>query len=253
MSDLIHFRAIGRIRPEPAWSMPLHRHPHFHELLVVLAGRIETRIAGQTLIGLPGDALFYPRGQPHAEQSTGGKPLETLFLSWTGTPKFAKRLPLLHHDRSGRITTAVTWMEDLQLHGEGQAKLFDGLLEAVLHELNNAPRAPQERIIAQAQRHVREHLSERLCLADLAEQAGLSPWHFARLFKRGTGQAPMAFVRRARIDAARALLQSTPLPLRAIAQRVGLGDAYQLSRIFKRVTGIAPSAMRRPSAGTGRA
>jgi transcriptional regulator GlxA family with amidase domain len=63
----------------------------------------------------------------------------------------------------------------------------------------------------------------------------------------------MAFVRRARIDAARALLQSTPLPLRAIAQRVGLSDAYELSRIFKRVTGIAPSAMRRPSAGAGRA
>ncbi len=45
--------------------------------------------------------------------------------------------------------------------------------------------------------------------------------------------------------AARTLLISTDLPLRVIAVEVGLGDAYQLSRVVKRVTGHPPGALRR--------
>ena len=86
MSEPLHLRAtlnhFGRIAPRRHWSMENHLHEHFHELILVLSGVLETQIRGQCIRGQRGDILYYPRGEWHAEQSTGQESLETLFLAW---------------------------------------------------------------------------------------------------------------------------------------------------------------------------
>src|SRR2546425_8839080 len=72
----------------------------------------------------------------------------------------------------------------------------------------------------------------------------MSPYHFARLFKRSTGVPPHRFLVRRRIDAARALLAAQTAPIAEIAQLVGFRTPSHFTTTFRRVTGMTPSAYR---------
>src|SRR2546427_13243501 len=72
----------------------------------------------------------------------------------------------------------------------------------------------------------------------------MSPYHFARLFKRSTGVPPHRFLVRRRIDAARALLAAQTAPIAEIAQLVRFRTPGHFTTTFLRVTGRTPSAYR---------
>jgi len=91
-----------------------------------------------------------------------------------------------------------------------------------------------------AQRHVLEHLAERLNLEDLARAANLSPFHFARVFRQKTGFTPAAYVRSVRIGRARELLRAGELSVKQVGQAVGFPLAHHFSAVFKQSTGQSP-------------
>ena len=76
----------------------------------------------------------------------------------------------------------------------------------------------------------------------------MTKYHFLRRYRALTGKTPMEDVRAIRLDFARNLILTTDLPLKLIAVQAGLGDAYQLSRLFRKHLNLAPSALRRASA-----
>lgn len=83
-----------------------------------------------------------------------------------------------------------------------------------------------------------------IVLEELAQEAGISPFHFARQFKKTIGQSPMQFVQTFRIDRAKQLLADANLPLIDIALRCGFADQAHFSRVFKQGTGLTPKAFR---------
>ncbi|CNE66723.1 AraC family transcriptional regulator [Yersinia rohdei] len=92
--------------------------------------------------------------------------------------------------------------------------------------------------------YVDAHLSQQLLLADLAEQAGLSEFHFARMFKQSTGLAPHQFVSKIRLRHAEQLLRHSTIPLTHIALECGFSSASHFSNCFKAAYGVTPSLMR---------
>ncbi|MET7358921.1 helix-turn-helix domain-containing protein [Streptomyces sp. NPDC005562] len=88
-------------------------------------------------------------------------------------------------------------------------------------------------------------LGTRLTLARLAERAGLSSRTLARRFTEQLGTSPGQWLLNQRLDAARALLEQTDLPVEAIATRVGLTSAVNLRRRFRSHLGTTPGAYRR--------
>ncbi|MFM9372182.1 GlxA family transcriptional regulator [Streptomyces sp. Da 82-17] len=88
-------------------------------------------------------------------------------------------------------------------------------------------------------------LDARLTLDELAERAGLSSRTLARRFTEQLGTSPGQWLLRQRLDAARALLEQTDLPVEAIAGRVGLISAVNLRRRFRAHLGTTPGAYRR--------
>ena len=64
------FCGIGHLQPSRGWRLPGHAHG-FHEMIVVLSGRMEVSIAGRTHRGGPGDVLWYPAGVEHREWAVG--------------------------------------------------------------------------------------------------------------------------------------------------------------------------------------
>jgi AraC family transcriptional regulator len=90
-----------------------------------------------------------------------------------------------------------------------------------------------------------EHLAEEFSLSRLAEQAGMSEFHFNRLFKRATGVPPSQYQIRLRIDAARRLLRETRASVITIANEVGYSNPSHFAQLFRKETGLAPTEYRR--------
>ena len=89
---------------------------------------------------------------------------------------------------------------------------------------------------------MREHLTESLALEELAEVAGLSPFHFARQFKTATGHPPHDYLIRLRVDRAQELIRQHhhEWTLAGIANECGFSDQSHMARHFKRVLGVNP-------------
>lgn len=90
-----------------------------------------------------------------------------------------------------------------------------------------------------------DRLGENVTIAELAAQAQLSPWHFARQFKQATGLPPHRWQLALRIDRARDLLRQQPSrSIAEIASQLGFADESHFRRHFKRRVGITPSDYR---------
>jgi AraC family transcriptional regulator len=96
--------------------------------------------------------------------------------------------------------------------------------------------------------YIEGSLDGGLSLEQMAAVARLSPYHFARQFKRATGLPPHQFVIARRVERARQLLQAgTDLSLAEVAAHVGFSDQSQLTRHFKRHVGVTPGQFRPPN------
>jgi AraC family transcriptional regulator len=93
--------------------------------------------------------------------------------------------------------------------------------------------------------YIEEHLDASPTLEQMAAVARLSPYHFARQFKRATGLPPHQYVIARRVERARQLLQgSDEVSLARVAARAGFSDQSQFSHQFKRVVGVTPRQFR---------
>ena len=90
-----------------------------------------------------------------------------------------------------------------------------------------------------------EHVAEEFNLDRLAERAGLSKFHFDRLFKSATGMSPSRYHINLRLDAARRLLRETKKSVMAVALDVGYTNASHFAQLFRRETRLSPSDYRR--------
>ncbi len=88
-------------------------------------------------------------------------------------------------------------------------------------------------------------------LAALSKRAGFSERHLSRVFGRELGTTPARYVEQIRIEAARAMLESSDVSLEVIARRCGLSTAETLRRSFTREVGVTPHAYRQRFRTTG--
>ena len=89
-----------------------------------------------------------------------------------------------------------------------------------------------------------EQIRESFTVKQLADVAGMSARNFARVFVQETGVTPHEFVERARVDAARKLLESSDAALKAIAYDCGFGTADRMRIVFTKRIGVTPMQYR---------
>ncbi|MET0272507.1 MAG: GlxA family transcriptional regulator [Phenylobacterium sp.] len=92
---------------------------------------------------------------------------------------------------------------------------------------------------------MRKRLAEPLSVERLAEQAAMSPRHFARAFTAETGLTPAKAVERLRLEAARTRVETSHEPIDRVAEAAGFGDPERMRRAFLRAFGQPPQALRR--------
>jgi AraC family transcriptional regulator len=146
-------------------------------------------------------------------------------------------------------------MQEVMAPGFASAALVDALGVTAIVELLR--RLGREGIAKSERGCLREAqiamIRDRIMLVDsptpsvgeLARLCGMSERTFLRLFKRTTGETVAAFVRRIRIDEARALLSTTDLALKEIAYRLGFASHSSFAAAFHREVGSTPFDYRR--------
>jgi AraC family transcriptional regulator len=99
--------------------------------------------------------------------------------------------------------------------------------------------------VARTVREIDRHLDDDLTLGRLSRLAGLSPYHFLRIFERVTGLTPHQYVRRARLRLAATRLLAEQARVLDIALDSGFGDVSNFNRAFRMEFGVSPRALRR--------
>ncbi|WP_432950197.1 GlxA family transcriptional regulator [Kribbella sp. CA-253562] len=94
-------------------------------------------------------------------------------------------------------------------------------------------------------RWMRERLGDPLTLADIADQAAVSPRTLNRRFREQTGATPLQWLLTQRVRHAQELLETTTLPVEDIARHCGFGTAINLRQHFTRRVRLSPLAYRR--------
>jgi AraC-like DNA-binding protein len=98
--------------------------------------------------------------------------------------------------------------------------------------------------VDQAREYIREHLGERIVIAELAAAVGFSASHFAALFRQQTGCAVHQYQTQLRMAVARELLDTTDRSIEAVAIAAGYPDSFYFARQFRAVHGMTASGYR---------
>lgn len=92
--------------------------------------------------------------------------------------------------------------------------------------------------------YIEENCHQALSVDQLASIAGISRYHFSRLFKSLTGKSLFQYIHQVRIQKADSLLHHSTMTISEIAEATGFNDIYYFSRVYKKKKAISPSKAR---------
>ncbi|GCE28697.1 AraC family transcriptional regulator [Dictyobacter alpinus] len=104
--------------------------------------------------------------------------------------------------------------------------------------LRNIPSAPEA--VQRVRAFLHETNSYGVRLEDLAQVAGVSPYHLAHLFRRHVGLSPYAYHLQVRVERAKFLL-AHGVSIAQVVQKTGFYDQSRFGRYFKRLVGVTPA------------
>ena len=249
--------------------------PRETEVVVLIDGRLRVRRRGdgrlQDHTAAPGTVWLCPAGIPEDMIRLDGEISESVHIYIPAAPLSASALEefdidpaavRLRYDGGFRdpvieqIGRAV--LAELKEPGPGSGLLMETMgaaLGAYLlrHYSNRSaaatplPRADgalDRRRLHRITEYITGNLQRNLTLEELATEACLSRYHFARAFKAAVGVTPHRFVVEQRVARARDLLGDGDLSLAEIAARCGFSSQAHFTRAFRDATGVTPGAYR---------
>jgi transcriptional regulator GlxA family with amidase domain len=98
--------------------------------------------------------------------------------------------------------------------------------------------------VLKAQEFIEIEYASIKTIDDIARNVGISPRHFKRRFKKATGDLPLKYLQKVRIDAAKEWLETTHETIDNITGAVGYSDISSFFRLFKQHTQISPKIYR---------
>ena len=99
--------------------------------------------------------------------------------------------------------------------------------------------------VERATHYFNENYNQNICIKDYAAERHMSDCWFNRTFKKVTKVTPIQYIISLRITSAINLLENTNHNIKQIASMVGYNDEYYFSRLFKKSTGLSPTAYRK--------
>jgi AraC family transcriptional regulator of arabinose operon len=230
-------------------------------LIFCVAGEGWSKINGRYQRVHAGEAMLIPRHEPHIYGSSDHLPWSIHWAHFVGidgnfyvsqAPEEEHKL-LVEKSCANRIEELFRQSYDLLTEGFLLNRLIHAaqILHHILGELfyNNPAFSPSQRTnrfrsIEPTLSYLRENIDKPLSLADMAAYSGLSVPHFSRIFRNQTGYSPKDYFIHLKVQKASSMLLLSKMTVREVAFAVGYDDPYYFSRLFKKIVGISPNALR---------
>lgn len=258
----VHYRKTKQLN----WQNPASSG---YSLLTILEGQLDYEVDGQQATLAKTQSVVF---EPNTNVSAKGQKVELLFLNVSASlviqhaadmhlipPKSIVTFTREHVSEDQRLDGLLAEFTG-ELAGEkpGREIVMRALVEQVLvHILRNysMPRLSEDlelsrvglidRRIRRSVELMHTQLEQDLSLKALAAASYLSPFHFARLFKKLTGATPHNYLAGIRATRAQLLLAETELSISEIGARVGYLSGSHFTKAFRLATGATPREFRK--------
>ncbi|MCA1617714.1 MAG: AraC family transcriptional regulator [Acidobacteria bacterium] len=251
-------------------QLPEHSHPE-HMLLLALSrcsGELSAAGGFRTRAQVRGGVCVVPSGQPFTARLGGDTECLAIYLDPALVARAARdagdagrRFEVVARSKPrdpvvSRVGLALLAEMREGAARDGVARLYAESLANVLavHVLRHytadgaEPRRFAGGLSGPTLRRVLSYIADNherdLSLEDLAGEAAMSTFHFARQFKRATGTTPHQHLLKFRVERAKELLVESHLPLAEVGLRTGFSHQSHFTRLFRRYTGTTPLGYR---------
>ncbi len=245
----------------PQYVMPLHWHAEF-EVLRVISGRLALYLNNSEYNLTAGETILIPSGTLHR-----GEPTDCIYecavfdlrmASGYNATRISDMIrPLISADLivtpdcpsaaevGSRLLDSVSgsdpyyYLSASALIAEMIYALYSS--DAVTHERGNDKRIAHRRaIMTLLLDKIGREYTTKITLADLAEMAGMNEKYLCRFFKSYTGQTPIDYINRLRIDRACFEMTVNKMNVTDAAYECGFNELSYFSKIFKKYKGVTP-------------
>lgn len=209
---------------------------------------------------LPGCATIVPSNQPTGWLVDGELDVVTLSVASDDLQRAPaldqfKRMRFAFSDPLGVALTRQI-LGELYAPRSGERDVYVGALVDALkaHMLRGPANAGSSEIPTSAFSSYRIHTIMNAILErpeaehgidEMAAQAGVTPTHFCRIFKKATGVSPHQYVMKARLNRAQHMLEQSEASMATIAESLGFTSQSHFTRAFRQFAGETPSDFRR--------
>ncbi len=262
-----------RTDSRPGGVYPWHWHDEA-ECFMVLNGALRYTIPGEETVFRAGDVGFLNTGVLHMTRQESAEPcvlqnhifLPEMICADRRSPIWRRYIDPLTGNRAARLirleaaraeAAAIRrYMEDALRVRSAAEFGFELALRGLLTEIwmvflrimpepgeatDSADSIRLKRMLS----YIRQNLSSRITLGELAAAAHISERECERCFRRQIGVLPFDYLLDTRLDRARRLLADTSRPVTEIALQCGFSTASYFTLCFRRKFGMTPTACRR--------
>jgi AraC-like DNA-binding protein len=217
-------------------------------------GRFFELVAGSILVGHPGDEYVCTHDHVCGDECLSfflGPELVDAIGDRAEAWRIGSAPPLPELMVLGELAQAAACgRSDVGLDEVGQvfASRFVEAVSGRPHKAMATPARDRRRAVETAL-WIDAHSHQQIDLEQAAGQAGISPFHFLRLFSSVLGVTPHQYLVRSRLRHAARLLADNDIPITDVAYDVGFGDLSNFVRTFHRAAGVSPRRFREGSRG----
>ena len=245
--------------------------PHFHycySVGVLVEGAFRYRHCRREGVARKGTVLLVNPGEVHSGSGLDGRPFR-IRVAYVGVARLVEIAHALGRPDMNTVMLTSPVVDDVDLAAR-LMHLFDALLDdtdpallaaleastlSALVERYGNKEAPirawshERRRVRLAREFLEAHYQAPVRLTELSARAGLSRFHFLRVFQEEVGLTPHRYLTQVRLERARAMLTAGD-DIAHTALACGFNDQSHLNRQFKRLLGVTPGAFVRATRGS---
>lgn len=229
----------------------------FWEMTVAERGTLSHEVDGITFQTLPNEICFYGKDQFHKQWATEAEGVSFVTLTFEMEIELPEILTgqcfeaderllrliqmILKEYRSGAygaLTLVRCYLKEfiiLLIRAQRMKNALKDSAPAVKHLVESAT-------VRQVMDAMREHLSKKWTLSELAGLVFISASHLSFIFKRETGETIIEWLHRSKMERAQELVLLGKLSITEISEQLGFASIHYFSRVFKLWFGMSPSA-----------